>query len=45
MATVIVLIVLVILFSLEYIRILRENLMKDYEIEVERVITSDDEEV
>lgn len=41
----IVLIVLVILFVLEYIRILRENLIKDYEIEVERVITSDDEEV
>jgi hypothetical protein len=37
----IVLATLTFLFVLEFIRILRENLIKDYEVEIERSITSD----
>jgi hypothetical protein len=38
---VIVLATLVFLFVLEFIRILRESMVRDYEVEIERSITSD----
>ena len=41
---VIVLTILVFLFTLGFIRILKESLIKDYEIEIERCITSNNEE-